>query len=164
MARVDKPKLTESETQELERLKAVTGLSVLSKEHLESLIDARTLPKEAREDLAKRLEEATVRDGNNRLLKAFYEGVMTEQEWLDWRAKGLTVLDFSTILGALEAGRELQKKGENLMVVTEKGSNIWNHRTELGKRFGLHIIDLGRANKMMEAELKRMGGLKDETR
>jgi hypothetical protein len=79
---------------------------------------------------------------------------MTEQEWLDWRAKGLSVMDFSTILGALEARKELQKVSEKLMVVTERDSNIWKFKVELEKRFGLHIIDLHQANKMMEAELK----------
>jgi len=154
--------LNKFERAELQRLKEGTKFHDLSSQDIDFLIKARGFPQEERDAISDRLTKAFIKDGSQKLMRAFLEGIMTEQEWLDWKGKGLDETDFSTMLGAFFAKRDKYTHDDEVVhIVTNRGSNIWKHRVKLGKRFGVHIISEEEAV-LMTAE-KENGGENDGT-
>jgi hypothetical protein len=150
------PELTKHEQEELERLKHKTEISTLTPAEIQLMIKAKDLPTEIRLAMAGNMVDFFNRDGRDKLMRAFLEGVMTEQEYLAWKQKGVEEGDFSTILGAYYAKADgFVPDGVPLVVVTTSECIIFKLRDELAIRFGLNIIDLDEANAQMEEELKK---------
>ena len=147
--------LTDFEQKELERLKSLTGVHTMSGEDIDLMLKAINLPIETRERIMNDLQKGFKKDGSNRLMRAFIEGVMTEQEWLAWKAQGLDEEDFSTILGALDAQKQITD-GDTLKVVTTPDSNLFRLREQIQIRFGIEIMEVGEANRIMKEQLEKV--------
>jgi len=108
---------------------------------IEKLLLAKNLPQHQKNLLIDDMERAFEEAGNLSLLRAFEEGILTENEWLDMRDnKGFEIKDMGTVLGAFFAKQIQKDKSDDCVIVTQPETNIYKEREFIRKRFGIKMI------------------------
>jgi len=136
--------------EEIERIKqsteAVDGLPLMK-----MALEMRDKPEEEQEEFSKIVEEGFRTGGDKFLMRAFIEEDMTEQEYLNWKEKGVDSTTFCPILQAFYMQKD-KPQPDLPIVVTTPRSPSYKNREELTKRFGVRIVSAPEALEIMKTE------------
>lgn len=143
------------EKEEIERIKrATTETDALPL--IKMCLDIKDKSKEEREEFKKTLKEAFDETGSLFLMRAFIEGDMTEEEYLQWAAKGIDISLFGSILQGYYMKKDKKiPEDDEVVVVTSIDSNSYKHKEELMKRFHIMIIDPNEALTFLEKQMRQ---------
>jgi len=133
----------------LEELKKKTD-PVDASNMIEFILRARQLPKHNRQNIVKSMIKAFNEAGNLALLRAFEEGILTEEEWININKKyGINIEEMGTILGAYFAKQKIK---DECLIVTEEGTNIYKNKEFVYDRFKVLAITPKEALEKIEIE------------
>ena len=130
-------KLTKWEKESLEKLRKETKLADAFP-LLEKIREISKNSPEAKQEFIKSIKSGFESSGNCCLMRAFLEGIMTEEEWIEMRDKfGFSISDIGVVLLAVFGKTE--KKDEVAVIVTMPDTTISKHKEFIEKRFKVFV-------------------------
>lgn len=134
-----------------EKTKPVSGLELMKYLYNE----APKMNDKERKELQDSIEKGFYESGRLLLDRAFTDGTLTEEEYLDMKNKfGLDITELSPILLAYYDDKDgYAKKGDKIVLMTVKHSPIYKNKEFLMKRFNITICCVEECIDMMKKDM-----------
>ena len=136
--------------------KPVDGLPLLK-----FLMDSKDkITDEEREVILRCISKSNMVVGEKLLMRAFYEKLMTEEEWKNYKIIGFKLLDICPILQAHFVRKD--NNNERAIIVTASDNIVYRYKDILTKKFNIEIktikeatIDMIKSQSKIQKQIKR---------
>ncbi|MCJ7768752.1 hypothetical protein MUP79_10225 [Candidatus Bathyarchaeota archaeon] len=125
------------------------------------LITNPNLSVDDRKLLSKFIEDTNTRMGFALLDRALADGTLTDAEWLDLQAKGLTPMGISTTLMAHYSRKDKSTEpDEDLVVITDPEEPIYAIKEHVLEKFGVLLLSPQQAIELLEKRKEKKDDIK----